>query len=265
MRDTTAATARRPSRRQPRRVDLRAIELDVTDEASVDAADRRVIAERGRIDVLVHNAGHMVLGPAEAFTPEQFAELYDVNVLCTQRVNRAALPHLRAQGSGLLVWVGSSSTAGRHPAVPRPVLRREGRDGLPRRHYAAELIRFGIDTTIVVPGSFTCGTNHFAHAGHPADAAAEAYDDEYAGLMDRSARARRARPAGRGRLRVVSTRSRDIVGLPRASGRTACTSTRPTTAPRPSTASATWFATALLPAHRPRRPPRPRPRRLTAP
>jgi NAD(P)-dependent dehydrogenase (short-subunit alcohol dehydrogenase family) len=40
--------------------------------------------------VIVHNVGHMVFGPAEAFTPEQFAELYDVNVLSTQRVNRAA-------------------------------------------------------------------------------------------------------------------------------------------------------------------------------
>ncbi|HEV3196574.1 MAG TPA: SDR family NAD(P)-dependent oxidoreductase, partial [Bryobacteraceae bacterium] len=46
------------------------------------------------IDVLIHNAGHMVFGPAEAFTPNQLAELYDINVLSTQRVNRAVLPHL---------------------------------------------------------------------------------------------------------------------------------------------------------------------------
>src|SRR6267378_1389124 len=50
-------------------------------------------------------AGHMVFGPAEAFTPEQLAELYDVNVLSTQRVNRAALPQLRKQRRGLVVWV----------------------------------------------------------------------------------------------------------------------------------------------------------------
>nr|WP_205843682.1 hypothetical protein [Nakamurella deserti] len=49
--------------------------------------------------------------------------------------------------------------------------------------YAAELARFGIETTIVVPGSFTTGTEHFAHAGHPADAeVAAAYDERYAGL-----------------------------------------------------------------------------------
>jgi NADP-dependent 3-hydroxy acid dehydrogenase YdfG len=39
--------------------------------------------------MLIHNAGHMVFGPAEALTPEQLAELYDINVLSTQRVNRA--------------------------------------------------------------------------------------------------------------------------------------------------------------------------------
>jgi NADP-dependent 3-hydroxy acid dehydrogenase YdfG len=45
----------------------------------------------GRLDVVVHNAGHIVLGPAEAFTTEQLADICDVNVPGTQRVNRAAL------------------------------------------------------------------------------------------------------------------------------------------------------------------------------
>jgi NAD(P)-dependent dehydrogenase (short-subunit alcohol dehydrogenase family) len=73
-------------------VDLRVVELDVVSDKSVDAGIGRIIAESGRLDVIVHNAGHMAFGPAEAFTPEKFAQLYDVNVLSTQRVNRAALP-----------------------------------------------------------------------------------------------------------------------------------------------------------------------------
>src|SRR6202790_526322 len=108
------------------KADLRAIELDVSSQESVDSAVRKIVEENGRLDVIVHNAGHMVFGPAEAFTPEQFAELYDVNVLSTQRVNRAALPQLRKQGRGLLVWVSSSSVAGGTPPylrltlLPRP-------------------------------------------------------------------------------------------------------------------------------------------------
>src|ERR1700724_1097876 len=101
-------------------VDLRAIELDVGSEQSADAAVAKVVAEQGRLDVVVHNAGHMVLGPAEAFTTQQLADLYDINVLSTQRVNRAVLPHLRARGDGLLVWVASSSTRGGHPPFLAP-------------------------------------------------------------------------------------------------------------------------------------------------
>ena len=92
------------------KVDLRTIELDVASQESVDAAIQQIVIENGHLDVVIHNAGHMVFGPAEAFTPEQLAELYDINVLSTQRVNRAALPVLRQQGNGLVVWIGSSST-----------------------------------------------------------------------------------------------------------------------------------------------------------
>jgi NAD(P)-dependent dehydrogenase (short-subunit alcohol dehydrogenase family) len=163
---------------------LRPVEMDVTDDASVEAAIASVIAESGRIDVIVHNAGHMVLGPAEAFTIAQCANVYDVNVLGTQRVNRAALPHLRAQRSGLLIWVGSSSTRGGTPPFLAPYFAAKAAMDALAVSYAAELIRFGIDTTIVVPGSFTRGTNHFAHAGQPADTdRASAYDDEYGELM----------------------------------------------------------------------------------
>ena len=101
MRETPAATpagrrreglrrqgGRRPARHRARR----------RSQPSVDRAVAEIIAGHGRIDVIVHNAGHMAFGPAEAFTPEQFAELYDVNVLSTQRVNRAALPHMRKRG-----------------------------------------------------------------------------------------------------------------------------------------------------------------------
>lgn len=150
-------------------LDLRSVELDVQSEPSTNAAVEKVIAESGRIDVLIHNAGHMMFGPAEAFTPEQYAQQYDVNVLGTQRVNRAALPHMRAAKQGLLIWVSSSSSAGGTPPYLAPYFAaKAGMDALAIQ-YARELSRWGIETTIIVPGAFTRGTNHFAHSGHPDD------------------------------------------------------------------------------------------------
>lgn len=166
-------------------VDLRSVEMDVSDQASVDTAIAKIIADRGRIDVIIHNAGHMVLGPAEAFTPEQITAIYDANVVSTQRVNRAALPHLREQGDGLVVWVGSSSTRGGTPPYLAPYFAAKAAEDALAASYAVELSRFGIETTIIVPGAFTSGTNHFLHSGRPADAdVVAAYDTRYAGLSE---------------------------------------------------------------------------------
>src|SRR6201984_3609725 len=113
----------------------------------------------------------MVFGPAESFTPEQFAQLYDINVLSAQRVNRAVLPQMRKQHQGLLVWVSSSSSAGGTPPYLSPYFAtKAGMDALAVQ-YARELTRWGIETSIIVPGAFTSGTNHFAHSSRPADPA----------------------------------------------------------------------------------------------
>jgi NAD(P)-dependent dehydrogenase (short-subunit alcohol dehydrogenase family) len=157
--------------------DLRAVELDVQSEPSVEAAIATILRESRRLDTVIHNAGHMVFGPAEAFTPEQFAAAYDVNVLGTQRVNRVALPILRRQGRGLVVWVSSTSTRGGTPPWLAPYFAaKAGMDSL-AVSYAGELARWGIETSIIVPGAYSKGTNHFAHAGAPADTARAA---EYA-------------------------------------------------------------------------------------
>jgi len=170
------------------KVDLRTVELDVASTESVDAGVDRIIAETGRLDVIVHNAGHMSLGPAEAFTPEQYAELFDINVLSTQRVNRAALPHMRAQGQGLVVWVSSSSARGGTPPYLAPYFAAKAAMDSLAVSYASELTRWGIETSIIVPGAFTKGTNHFTHSGAPADQvrAAEYDQGPYAGLPDQS-------------------------------------------------------------------------------
>jgi NAD(P)-dependent dehydrogenase (short-subunit alcohol dehydrogenase family) len=169
-------------------VDLRPLELDVVSAPSVEAAVAKIMADCGRLDVIVHNAGHMAFGPAEAFTPEQFAQLYDVNVLSAQRVNRAALPQLRKQGRGLVVWVSSSSTRGGTPPYLSPYFASKAAMDSLAVSYAGELTRWGIETSIIVPGAFTKGTNHFAHSGSPADKtrAAEYNEGPYAGLAEQT-------------------------------------------------------------------------------
>jgi NAD(P)-dependent dehydrogenase (short-subunit alcohol dehydrogenase family) len=173
MRDTNGRNAKQVEAARKfatdKGVDLHTAELDVSSQESVDHAVQQIVAETGRLDVVIHNAGHMVYGPAEAFTPEQLAELYDINVLSTQRVNRAALPILRKQGKGLVVWVGSTSTRGGTPPYLAPYFAaKAGMDAL-AVSYAGELARWNIETSIIVPGAFTSGTNHFANAGKPGD------------------------------------------------------------------------------------------------
>lgn len=197
-------------------LELRPLELDVQSEPSVEAAVKKVIDEAARIDVLIHNAGHMMFGPAEAFTPEQFAEQYDVNVLGTQRVNRAALPHMRAQRRGLLVWVSSSSSAGGTPPYLAPYFAaKAGMDSLAVL-YARELSRWGIETTIIVPGAFTQGTNHFAHAGRPADEARLAEYEQsgpYAGFGEQVQKAFAEIVPDDADASGVATRIVDVVGM----------------------------------------------------
>lgn len=147
------------------------VALDVTSDRSVADAVTNVLEAQGRIDVLVHNAGHMSFGPAEAFTPEQIAALYEVNVVGAQRVSRAALPAMRAAGRGLMLWVGSSSTRGGAPPFLGPYFAAKAAMDALAQSYALEVARFGIETTILVPGAFTKGTQHFAHAMLPEDPA----------------------------------------------------------------------------------------------
>ncbi len=197
-------------------VDLRSVELDVASDASVQTGIDTIIAEAGKLDVIMHNAGHMSFGPAEAFTPEQFAELYDINVLSTQRVNRAALPYLRKQGKGLVVWVSSSSTRGGTPPYLSPYFAAKAAMDSLAVSYAAELTRWGIETSIIVPGAFTKGTNHFAHSGSPADAAraAEYNDGPYKGVPEQALQGLAALEPVDADAGSVAVEIVDVIGMP---------------------------------------------------
>ncbi|HEY0199330.1 MAG TPA: SDR family oxidoreductase [Rhodanobacter sp.] len=197
-------------------VDLRTVELDVASEASAEAGIQKILADNGHLDVVIHNAGHMSFGPAEAFTPEQFAQLYDINVLSTQRVNRAALPHMRKQGRGLVVWVSSSSARGGTPPYLSPYFAAKAAMDSLAVSYASELSRWGIETSIIVPGAFTKGTNHFAHSGSPIDKdrAAEYDNGPYAGIPEQALKGLAALEPADADAATVADAIVQVVGMP---------------------------------------------------
>jgi NAD(P)-dependent dehydrogenase (short-subunit alcohol dehydrogenase family) len=164
--------------------DLRPLELDVLSQPSVDHAVQAILGEQDRLDVVVHNAGHLVVGPTEAFTPEEIVKVFDTNLLGTQRVNRAVLPLMRAQESGLLLWVSSTTARGGFPPFLGPYAAAKAAMDSLAITLSYEVARFGIETSIVVPGAFTKGTAHFPNAGKPADADTAAAYSRYDGLMD---------------------------------------------------------------------------------
>jgi NAD(P)-dependent dehydrogenase (short-subunit alcohol dehydrogenase family) len=86
---------------------IKTVELDVRDDASVEAGVESVLAEAGAIDVLVNNAGIASAGVTEAFTAEQAHAIFDTNVIGLLRVTRAVLPSMRRQHDGLIINIGS--------------------------------------------------------------------------------------------------------------------------------------------------------------
>jgi NAD(P)-dependent dehydrogenase (short-subunit alcohol dehydrogenase family) len=99
-------TTRNPQRAEPI-AGVELLPLDVTDPASVAAAVDTVIQRAGRIDILVNNAGVGVFGAAEESSIAQGQELFDTNFFGLIRLTREVLPHLRAQGSGRIINIGS--------------------------------------------------------------------------------------------------------------------------------------------------------------
>lgn len=83
------------------------VEMDVRDDASVQRGIQTIIAQAGRIDVLVNSAGGSLLGSMEETSIAEAQSLFDTNVFGILRTTQAVLPHMRAQRSGRIVNISS--------------------------------------------------------------------------------------------------------------------------------------------------------------
>jgi len=131
------------------------IDLDVTSDSSVEEAIGKAV-ELGGIDAVVNNAGYGVGGFTEAVTTDQMKHIFDVNVFGVHRVTRAALPGMRAQGSGLFVNI--SSVMGRVvlPFAGPYTATKFALEGF-SENLRYELAPTGVDVTVVEPGGFGTG------------------------------------------------------------------------------------------------------------
>ncbi len=129
------------------------VDIDVTDDASVGEGVAQALEAAGGLDVVVNNAGVGVVGVQEAFTPEDWMKVFNINVFGVQRLNRAVLPTMREQGSGLLIHI--SSLLGRFvlPFFGPYNASKHALEGL-ADNYRVELSGFGIESVIIEPGAY---------------------------------------------------------------------------------------------------------------
>jgi len=129
------------------------VELDVTSDASVENAVRSVIAQSGRIDVAINNAGYSIIGLVETVTTEQAQQIFDTNFFGALRVNRAVLPHMRRERSGVVMHISSGAGRVVFPAFGIYCASKYAMEAAAEA-YRYELAPQGIESVIVEPGAY---------------------------------------------------------------------------------------------------------------
>jgi len=187
---------------------IHALELDVTDDASVERAVDAAVAKAGRIDVAINNAGYYLSGLEEAVTTEQARRLMDTNFLGPVRVNRAVLPHMRRQRSGVLLHVSSGAGRVILPSAGFYCASKFALEALAEA-YSYELASQGIESVIVEPGAYE--TPVF---GNTVTAADQARTTTYGAVKEMPAKVNAALSAGAGNAQEVADAVLRIIETP---------------------------------------------------
>ena len=132
---------------------LQTLELDVTSDSSVERAVSKVVLECGRLDVLVNNAGYGVMDLAETVTTAQAQRQFDTNFFGVLRMNRAVLPVMKRQKSGLLLHVSSGGGRLVIPGMGFYCASKFAMEAL-AEVYRYELASQGIDSVVIEPGAY---------------------------------------------------------------------------------------------------------------
>jgi NAD(P)-dependent dehydrogenase (short-subunit alcohol dehydrogenase family) len=156
--------------------------LDVTDQESIRNAVDATIARFGRIDVLVNNAGHGLIGALEELTDAQLRAVLETNVFGVAAVTRAVLPHLRAQRSGHVVQLSSVGGVVGNPGHAAYATSKFALEGMSEA-LAGEVSSFGIRVSIVEPGPFR--TEFAGRSMNFAEAIADYQENPAGGLRSR--------------------------------------------------------------------------------
>jgi NAD(P)-dependent dehydrogenase (short-subunit alcohol dehydrogenase family) len=187
---------------------IHVLEMDVTDDASVERAVDAAIAKGGRIDVAINNAGYSMTGLAEAMTTEQAQRLMDTNFFGPVRVNRAVLPHMRRQHSGVIIHMSSAAGRLTLPSMGFYCASKFALEALAET-YSYELAGQGIESVIVEPGQYET-----AVFGNAVTAADEARTNTYGAAKEFPAKVHAALSSTAGNAQEVADAVLRIVEIP---------------------------------------------------
>ena len=194
--DRVVATARRPETLDDlasgHDEDVLVVPLDVTDSAAARVALQAGVDRFGRLDVVVNNAGYANVAPIETGGDDDFRAQFETNFWGVYNVSKAAIPHLRRQGGGLIVQFSSvGGRVGGSPGIASYQAAKFAVDGF-TRVLATETAPFGIETMVVEPSGFA---TDWAGSSMTIHDIPEDYD-QTVGVMQRVVRAGSAGPAG---------------------------------------------------------------------
>lgn len=186
---TVYAAARRVERMEALTDDgIRVLPLDVTDEQSMATCVDTVLAETGRIDVLVNNAGYGSYGALEDVPLEEARRQFEVNVFGLARMTQLVLPTMRAQASGTIVNVSSIAGKVHEPLGSWYHATKFAVEGL-SDSLRLELKPFGIRVVIIEPGAIRTEWNSISRDSLMAVSGETAYGELAASVRDALAEA----------------------------------------------------------------------------